>query len=360
MVHNGPVRHVVPVPGWDGGNADAAYLDKTLRYGDIEAELDESVSGRALFRIWWRAAVAGWAVFIFFGFLATFGFLAALGSGTGPNPGLVVIGMILSFVVFWVVLLAVRVPEPIAEWRVLLTDRAGSATATYSQIAGSLRARRMPINYEVKPVNTGSPRDGVRYRLLLRENFYVAYVSVFAYGTSLYLGWMMWRTRRGGQLVLQFLVDMVGGMLGRTDPELLMLRTERPRAMREAVHSSCREGLFVAYEQRPVPLEFGFPNPGERSQIPDAPHAGVSPFGQRPPVSHRASSRPPTQPPPNEAPFPPHQAPPQAPFSPQHGNMQHGNMQPGNPEPQWTPRPAAWPPAELTGPGDGSDPFFGR
>ena len=76
--HNGLERRVVPVPGWDGGNADAAYLDKTLRYGDIEAELDESVSGWALFRIWWRAAVVSFVVWLFF---TVIGLLGSAGSG---------------------------------------------------------------------------------------------------------------------------------------------------------------------------------------------------------------------------------------------------------------------------------------
>jgi hypothetical protein len=83
---------------------------------------------------------------------------------------------------------------------------------------------------------------------------------VFEYGSSLYLGWMMWRTRRGGSLVVRFVADVVGGLFGHTDPVKLMLRTERPRAMREAVHSVCREGLHVAVEGLSVPENYGFPS----------------------------------------------------------------------------------------------------
>ena len=42
-------------------------------------------------------------------------------------------------------LLAIRVPEPVAEWRVLLADRATDADSVYSQIAGTLRIRQSPI-----------------------------------------------------------------------------------------------------------------------------------------------------------------------------------------------------------------------
>ncbi len=248
---------VAPVPGWDGGNADAAYLDKTLLYGEIETGLDESVSRRALSWFWWPATVLSLVVFVFFLVTALF---------AGIN--FAIAGMAVSFVTFWLVLLTVRSAEPIAEWRVLLPDRALSAESAYSQISGSLRERRFPIITEVGAVATRSPLDGVRYRLVFRENSYVTYVSVFPYGTSLYLGWMMWRSRRGGQVVGQLLSDIVRSMFNRTDPELRMFRAERARAMREAVHAACREGLFVAHEQRHVPLEFGFPsglpNPGDR------------------------------------------------------------------------------------------------
>ncbi|CUU58168.1 hypothetical protein Ga0074812_11777 [Parafrankia irregularis] len=270
-----PPRWAVPVPGWDGGNSDVAYLDKTLRYGDVETALDESVSVRVLVWMGLNAAVASAIIYLIF--LAFAVFVAVAGSES-TAAGLMLFGALVSVVSFAVVLLGMRVPEPVAEWRVLLADRADSAASTYSQIAGALRMRRMPIGLEVRPFETGSPRDGVRYRLVLQENFYVTYVSVFAYGTSLYLGWMMWRSRRGGQLIWQFYSDLLAGVLGRISPELRMLRTERPRAMREAVHAACREGLFVAYEQRDVPLEFGFPHPQERSGIPTAPSMAPSPF----------------------------------------------------------------------------------
>lgn len=286
----GAPQWAVSVPGWDGSNVDVAYLDKNLRHSGIETALDEGVSPRTIILMFLSASVASVLVFFVFFLLVLF---ASASSGEEAAGGLLVVAMIMSTIAFFVVLLGMRVPEPVAEWRVLLGDRAGSATSTYSQIAGALRTRRMPIHPEVRPVDTGSPRDGVRYRLVLHENFYVAYVSVFAYGTSLYLGWMMWRSRRGWQLIGQFFSDILGGMLGRNSPELRMLRTERPRAMREAVHSACREGLFVAYEQRDVPLEFGFPHPQERSRIPSAPSTAPSPFSPHPFASAPRAPQPP-------------------------------------------------------------------
>ena len=88
--------------------------------------------------------------------------------------------------------------------------------------------------------------EAVNNRLVITERTYVAYVSVFGFGTSLYVGWMMWRSRRGATLIGQFLKDLIGGILGRSGIINQMLRTEKVRAMREAVHSAVREGVDAA------------------------------------------------------------------------------------------------------------------
>ncbi len=33
-----------PLPGWRGGDGNAAYLDKTLKFGEIETQLNESTN----------------------------------------------------------------------------------------------------------------------------------------------------------------------------------------------------------------------------------------------------------------------------------------------------------------------------
>ena len=79
-------------------------------------------------------------------------------------------------------------------------------------------------------------------------------MSVFAYGTSLYIGWTMWRKRRAFVLIGVFLKDVFGSLLGRSDDIAQMLRTETVRAMREAVHSAVREGAETAMRGIEVPM----------------------------------------------------------------------------------------------------------
>lgn len=244
-----------PLPGWRGGDGNAAYLDKTLRYQPIELALNESVSGKTIFRLWLRAAIASIVVAVIPAFIGFVTLLSGLGqepsygyggssdggSGSSSGSGWLTFASFASFAAFWIVLLATRLPEPVAEWRVLLADRPDRAGAVYATITQTLSSRRYPL----------APK-GMGTRITLNDPPYAAYVSVFNYGTSLYLGWMMWRSRRGTELMGQFLGDFFRGLKGDNAIEDQLLRSEGARAMREAVHLACREGLMVAVDGTPV------------------------------------------------------------------------------------------------------------
>ena len=102
-------------------DADATYLQKTLRHEPMELALDDSVSLRTLGILLARAYLA-WGIA-----LVVFGLLFGIMSLKAGNPALSALGVIASAVVFWYVLLSSRVTEPIGEWRTLLTDRAGQS-----------------------------------------------------------------------------------------------------------------------------------------------------------------------------------------------------------------------------------------
>jgi len=305
------------VPGWRGGDGNAAYLDKTLRHERVELSLDDSVSAAAVRGLIVRASVVG-LLFWMVAFIPVV--LAAIAAG---RLGGAAIGwwFFAGFGVFLFALLGCRVTEPLAEWRVLLENRVDEAEPTYVAIAAALRNRRIPLAVMPRRMYVGD--DSVRNRLALSDGDYTAYVSVFNYGTSLYLGWMMWRSRRGYALIGQFVVDMVNGIRGRLTPEEMVMRTERPRAMREAVHAACREGLTAAVEFRRLPIEQGFPG-GVLPPIDE-------PAAPAPRAGHRAGPR------------PDHQL----------GSPQLGSQGAGPSGPPWPPPPAGGPPAPAgppTGP----------
>ena len=102
------------------------------------------------------------------------------------------------------------------------------------------RAGELPITPQLRSIQLNTQGRPVKHTIVLSENEYQAYVTVFPYGTSLYVGWQMWRRRSGPRLVKRALVDRVTAVNLVTT----MLRTDRARAVREAVHLACREAVY--------------------------------------------------------------------------------------------------------------------
>lgn len=265
-------EHGARAAAWTPADGNSAYLEKTLLHMPVELGIAEGVSWRTLFHLWLRAFVCSvftWMAFFVIAFIVGIGELTSQTSsssryGSSSASGgldaagtIMGIGSLVATVVFGVVLLLTKQSEPIGEWRVLLADRADRAESVYSHIFGVLWRRQFPVRWRVRRIHAGSA--AISNRLVVNHGSYTAYVSVFAYGTSLYLGWTMWRARRGAGLVGQFFKDLFQSMQGNHDIEREMMRTEPVRAMREAVHAACREGLLVAVEGQWVPAEFGFP-----------------------------------------------------------------------------------------------------
>ncbi|MFD4669864.1 hypothetical protein ACFWNN_09025 [Lentzea sp. NPDC058450] len=283
-----------PLPGWRGGDGNAAYLDKNLRHQPMEMYLDDTVSWRFVLQLWLRGAIVSFVVGVLFwsiGFIlialavggsssssTRYGSSSSADTGTaGAAAFFMGAGSLLAVVVFLVVVLLSRLPEPIAEWRIVLADRADYAESAYHQISGTMFRRQLPVRGGPRRIRTGSAPTDLDHRLYITEGDYQIYVSVFRYGTSLYLGWQMWRSRRGATLIWQFLVGIFRSMVGHNDPEIAMMRADRARAMREAVHAACREGLMVAVDEIQVPEHFGFPNglpPVEEGRFAAAPVPG--------------------------------------------------------------------------------------
>jgi hypothetical protein len=220
-------------------DVDMVYLQQTLRHEPMELGLDDSVSLRTLGILLVRAYLVSLLVFIVF--LIIFG-LAAINS---RSAGLLSLPVLAGIVTFLIVVLGSKVTEPIGEWRTLLPNRAGQAESYYRVIAAVLRRRDLPIIPQLRRVQLNTPGRPVKHAMVLSEDAYQTYVTVFAYGTSLYVGWQMWRRRSGGQLIRRALVDRVTAANLVTS----MLRTDRARAVREAVHLACREAVYATADE---------------------------------------------------------------------------------------------------------------
>ncbi|WP_329579752.1 hypothetical protein OG500_12450 [Kitasatospora sp. NBC_01250] len=260
-----PFGNALPVPGWVGGDGNAAYLDKTLRHEQVETALDDRVSGRTVLQLWLRAALISWiALLVQLPFLIM-SLAGSTDSGQyGESSGSSIGGFALFVVfdvpvIFLLVLFCGKLTEPIGEWRVLLENRSEQdVQSTYYKICGVVARRSFPLGVNYRRLKTGYGAQQSNGRLALSNGDCEAVISVFRYGDSLYLGWQMWRTRRGWRLIARFVGDSLGSVFGQADLAWAMLRTENVRAMREAVHAVCREGLVTAIEREEVPEQFGF------------------------------------------------------------------------------------------------------
>jgi hypothetical protein len=216
-------------------DADSVYMQKTLRHQPMELGLDDSVSLSALVMILVRAFIF-WVIISF-----VLGGIGAYKLVNGDGSKWLILAPLASFIISWVVLLRSKVTEPIGEWLVLLPDRAGQAESYYRMITAVLKRRQLPIDPQLRSEELNRQTRSVKHMIELRENEYQTYVTVFAYGTSLYVGWQMWRRRSGAQLFKRALADRVKGYNLITT----MQRTDRARAVREAVHLACREAVYA-------------------------------------------------------------------------------------------------------------------
>ncbi|MGW2488449.1 hypothetical protein ACWCV9_14705 [Streptomyces sp. NPDC001606] len=288
---------------------NAAYRNQTMTYGDVEMGFDESVTFKTVFQLWLQAFLVSGVVWFFFGLLP------ALNWASDPfeTPPSLETGTILAIIAFWVVLLAARITEPISEWKTLLEDKHEASPSAYAAIYGALARRGIPVSAVPARIRSDIMPEVVNNRLVVTSGRYVAYVTVFGYGTSLYVGWTMWRSRSGVVIIGHFLKDLIGGMLGRTGNVNQMLRTEKPRAMREAVHSAAREGVEAAIQGIEVPIAstFGQELPIQAAMAPPA----------APPAPPQGPAAAPPQPGPHMPPAGPHgYTPPPAPPQPRPGD----------------------------------------
>jgi hypothetical protein len=279
----------LPLPARGSEDGDAAYLERTLRHQPTDVLLDDAVTWRELGAVWRRSVTLAFKIFaVFFILWLITGGPGGVFTSSSRDDGsstILQVGLFLSLgalLVYWIVFLLGEKQEAISEWCTLLVDKAGAAESVYSHIVGRLRDRQLPIsNGFTRRTPTGFGPAG--NRLVLVDGHYEVYVSVFGYGTSLYLGWTMWRVRRGYQLVQQCVAD--SSSPDRLDPVGRILRLERLKAMREAVHAACREALHTAVADIEIPQNYGFPSglpPIESVAFASAPQPyGAYPAAQR-------------------------------------------------------------------------------
>lgn len=175
-------------------------------------------------------------------------FLYLLGLPVGVAVTLGVIGAVLAAIAFGCLFWLLPVPALLSEWKFSVDDKAAAAPVTFEHIAWAVRRRETPLDLiQVRRLNLagGQARD----YLELRRGLFTGFISCFAYGQDLYVGWTFY-LRISPLRYLLMALARVWQTLKRQGTDLYVtLRFDYARAMREAIHSVAREGIDVAIGQ---------------------------------------------------------------------------------------------------------------
>jgi hypothetical protein len=175
-------------------------------------------------------------------------FLHLLGLPVGVAVTLLVVGAVLTGIVFACLYWLLPVPALLSEWKFSVDDKAAAAPVAFEHIAWAVRRRETPLDLiQVRRLNLagGQGRD----YLELRRGLFTGFISCFAYGQDLYVGWTFF-LRISPLRYLLMALARVWQTLKRQGTDLYVtLRFDYARAMREAMHSVAREGIDVAVGQ---------------------------------------------------------------------------------------------------------------
>ncbi len=135
--------------------------------------------------------------------------------------------------------------EAISQWELLLDGKADAAESAYATILLTLRARKIPGRFNMRRIRS-STVGSVRNYITVERNRYTVYVSVFPFGTGLFMTWSMWRTMNPVSIIWAGLCDTASSLLFMHTQFHRVIRSDPDRALREAVHNATREGVEAA------------------------------------------------------------------------------------------------------------------
>lgn len=226
------------------------YQGLRLNYGAPEAPFDPLGNNRLLgqFAIQFAVyvlfyAIGGFLATLFFGLLGLTGIMS---SGTAER--LWGIGSIIFWIVYAVMYLLIPVPTLLSEWKLSVDDKGAAAPTTFEHIAWAARRHETPLD-SIQVRRLRLPAGESRDYLELRRGLFTGFISCFAYGQDLYVGWTFYLRVSVLRYVLMKFARIWQGLMQRGSDLYVTLRYDSARAMREAMHSVAREGIDVAVGQ---------------------------------------------------------------------------------------------------------------
>lgn len=259
-----PIQQTVILPEDESDIPESREIGMSVS-GTLDPLFNTRYRGQLLRRATLYVAVAGFIDFV--GFLLNL-LISLMHGAFGLSafvPVLWTLSVIVVFVVFWVL----PVPALLGEWQRLLTFRAAQAATTLQYIQHALDRHHTPYDsLEPKPITP--PGEGRRLFLELRRGFFAGYISSFAHGDDLYIGWTFWIYVSPLRALIMRLGRKVQDYTGRGNDIYQTLRYESTQATITAMHACTLEGIDFAAQgpYRPPPADT---EPGQRHTPSPAP-----------------------------------------------------------------------------------------
>lgn len=230
---------------------NTTYLGQRLLYEKTpEPGFDPLTNTRYLLELL-RQAVIYWLLF-WIGAGVSAIFFAIVSLAVGPKAALTlgIICAVLSCLVIGALFWLLPVPALLSEWKFAVDGKAPAAPVTFEHITWALRRHQTPLD-SVRVRRLRLPGEETRDYLELRRGIFSGFVGCFGYGQDLYVGWTFWLNLSPLRWLLMLLARIWQSVTRRGTDLYVTLRYDSARAMREAMHSTAREGVDVAVGQLP-------------------------------------------------------------------------------------------------------------
>lgn len=228
---------------------NATYLGQRLLYEKPpEASFDPLANTQYLLEAA-KHALLFWIIWIVLGFIT---FIPTLLLSVATKSagilavwfiGGLIVGLALTLIWFFRPL-----PALLSEWKFAVDEKGPAGLTAFEHITWSFQQRETPVE-SVRVRRISQPGVPTRDYLEARDGVFTGYVSCFAYGNDLYIGWTFWLYLSPCRWMITALVRVWQTFTLRGSELYITLRYDTARAMREAMHSACREGVDVAAGQ---------------------------------------------------------------------------------------------------------------
>jgi hypothetical protein len=234
-----PLTRPLDSPARGAAVGNETYVGKRLDYDRAMRGVEDfDPLGGAFIAAMLRAfAVQSWIASAGFVLLVPF----ALVLGTSVT---VVLGVIYVSVM-WLVFVFRPIPVPLSEWKFLVDGQSAAAGIAFEHITWAFRRRRSPVD-SLRVRRLAHSMQGSRDYLHVRDGIFSGYVSCFAYGEDLFIGWTFWWSISPFRWFLIAIGRLWQTLTLRGSQLYVIARYEGGKALRDALHAAAREGVDVA------------------------------------------------------------------------------------------------------------------